>query len=144
MRTMDGYQYTFNGKGEYILVDAQDGDFILQARMAEPINTVDDAATSATVFTACSARQTGSTQVEMVMNQDGTDFSVTINGTQAVDKNSLLNGMVYCDFFKTLPRVQNLAPREQTVSKTFWKVVEPSASVECSTGFDFVVGFHGT
>ena len=35
--TLDGYQYTFNGNGEFILAETLDGLFILQGRMTEPV-----------------------------------------------------------------------------------------------------------
>ena len=34
--TLDGYPYTFNGKGEFILSETLEGSFILQGRMTEP------------------------------------------------------------------------------------------------------------
>ena len=34
--TLDGYQYTFNGKGEFILSETVDSSFTLQGRMTEP------------------------------------------------------------------------------------------------------------
>ncbi len=37
--TLDGYQYTFNGKGEFVLVEASDQSFILQGRMTEPVTS---------------------------------------------------------------------------------------------------------
>ncbi|XP_072046364.1 uncharacterized protein [Amphiura filiformis] len=91
MRTMDGYQYTFNGKGEYILAEVDDGLFVLQARMGEPLN-VTVGGEGATIFTGVAAMQTDSAQVEMVMNAEGTDFSVLLNGNTMIDKSSLLNG----------------------------------------------------
>ena len=89
---MDGYQYTFNGKGEYILADVDDGFFVLQGRMAEPLSVSSDDV-SATVFTGCGAMQRGSTMVEMIMNAEGTDFSVLLNGTEMIDKSALSTGI---------------------------------------------------
>ena len=34
--TLDGHQYTFNGKGEFVLAETLDGSFLLQGRMTEP------------------------------------------------------------------------------------------------------------
>ena len=37
-RTFDGKAYTFNGLGEYVLVDAMDGEFVIQIRTAVASN----------------------------------------------------------------------------------------------------------
>jgi len=36
--TLDGHKYTFNGKGEFTLVEILDNHFTLQARMVDIIN----------------------------------------------------------------------------------------------------------
>ena len=61
--TLDGYKYTFNGKGEFTLIETADNSFTLQARMVE----ADDAngtSVSATVFSAVVGRQIDSDTVQ--------------------------------------------------------------------------------
>ena len=62
MRTLDGYTYTFNGLGEYVLSDVDDGFFVLQGRMARAISEANDDI-NGTVIVACAAAQRGSTMV---------------------------------------------------------------------------------
>lgn len=61
MRTLDGYTYTFNGLGEYVLSNIDDGFFVLQGRMARALTETDDV--NGTVIVACAAYQRGSTMV---------------------------------------------------------------------------------
>ena len=53
---MDGLKYTFNGKGEFILIETEDGSFTMQGRM-EPAKTADNQNALGTVFTAIVAIQ---------------------------------------------------------------------------------------
>ena len=63
INTLDGRTYTFNGRGEYILVSLGE-EFELQAR-TEPMN----AYTTATQFTACAMRGPNrGTQIEVELN----------------------------------------------------------------------------
>jgi len=55
MVTLDGFKYTFNGKGEFTLVEHKDELFTLQARMEE-VQNLDGLAAQATVFTAIAAK----------------------------------------------------------------------------------------
>ena len=50
--TLDGHKYTFNGKGEFVLIETPDNSFTLQGRMTQ----LEDEALG-TVFTALVAHQ---------------------------------------------------------------------------------------
>ena len=60
-RTLDGRRYTFNGLGEYMMVDA-DGMFQLQGRTAIAGNS------TATIFSAFAAADNGSDERIQVIN----------------------------------------------------------------------------
>ena len=64
--TLDGKNYTFNGLGEYIMTDARDGFFQLQARtkLAKGDGT-------ATVFSAAAAKEGNSSVVQIELNDAG-------------------------------------------------------------------------
>ena len=49
--TLDGTQYTFNGYGEYIMVESINANFTIQGRM-EPFLNDQNTSVGATVFTA--------------------------------------------------------------------------------------------
>lgn len=68
MRTLDGYDYTFNGLGEYVLVtikseDSDEDLFQLQGRTERATNKETKDATKATVFNAFAAVFQNSTKV---------------------------------------------------------------------------------
>ena len=54
--TLDGLKYTFNGKGEFILIETEDDTFTVQGRM-EPAKDINDVSALGTVFTAIVAIQ---------------------------------------------------------------------------------------
>ena len=70
--TLDRHKYTFNGKGEFTLIETPDNSFTLQGRMEQALDS-DGNAAPGTVFTAIVAEQTGtvSKSVEFQVNVDG-------------------------------------------------------------------------
>ena len=62
--TLDGYKYTFNGKGEYIIIETSDNSFTLQARMEEALDK-DGSPAGATIFTAVVAKEKDSDAVQI-------------------------------------------------------------------------------
>ena len=72
--SLDGTQYTFNGHGEFILVQSIDGSLMIQARMTEPSSSSDSnetLASTGTVITAIVAKhdESDTVQFEVVNNQ---------------------------------------------------------------------------
>ena len=68
--TLDGHKYTFNGKGEFILIETDNGTFSLQGRMAEAINSFGQEA-GATVFTSLVLKEVDSDTVQVDLTPDG-------------------------------------------------------------------------
>lgn len=81
MVSLDGTPFTFNGKGEFTLIDTPDATFRLQARMiaAEDVNGL---SVNATVFSAIAARQSDSDTVQFEVSRRG--IRARVNG-QTVD-----------------------------------------------------------
>ena len=71
--TLDGYKYTFNGKGEFILVETTDEGFILQGRMVEQPRSNDSNQTisGGTVFGAFVAKVNNSDTVQLKSTNKG-------------------------------------------------------------------------
>ena len=70
--TLDGLKYTFNGQGEFILIETDDNSFTLQGRML-PASDVNGANAPGTVFTAIVAKdEVTDSSVEFQINQRGT------------------------------------------------------------------------
>ena len=65
--TLDHIKYTFNGKGEFTLIEAVDGSFTVQGRMVEATGN-DSNAVSATVFSAIAAKQSTSDTVQFQLS----------------------------------------------------------------------------
>ncbi len=62
--TLDGYQYTFNGKGEFVLVEASDQSFILQGRMTEPVTSA-NTMSGGTSFMALAMKLYGNPTIQL-------------------------------------------------------------------------------
>jgi hypothetical protein len=78
--TLDGKNYTFNGLGEYVMLDAKDGYFQLQAR-TKPAKGEG----TATVFSGAVAkeRNTSTVQVTLADNGKNVAFSFKTNFTNS-------------------------------------------------------------
>ena len=77
--TLDGLKYTFNGKGEFILVEDVSNKFILQGRMIQAINTAQNLSRG-TVFSAIVAKQNDSDPVQFEINEDEVTLDVLVDG----------------------------------------------------------------
>ena len=66
--TIDGRNYTFNGYGEYTMLDYDNGSFVVQARTGLLAGT-----TTATIFTAAAVKETNASTVEVRVKNGGTD-----------------------------------------------------------------------
>ena len=88
--TLDGYKYTFNGKGEFILVETMGEELILQGRMVETQtgNDSNHTVSSGTVFGAFVAKESDSDTVQIELNQEG--LVALVNG-ETVDFSMLLS-----------------------------------------------------
>ncbi len=82
MVTFDGHQYTFNGKGEYWLIQTRDSTFTLQGRML-PISTAQNTMSAATVYKAIVAKQNDSDTVQFEIIEN-CNFIAFINGEQII------------------------------------------------------------
>ena len=77
--TLDLHKYTFNGKGEFILIETNDNSFTVQGRMIEAMSSSNTVA-AATVFSAIVARQFDSDPVQIELYYD--ELIVLINGVE--------------------------------------------------------------
>ena len=77
--TLDLHKYTFNGKGEFILIETDDNSFTVQGRMIEAMSSSNTVA-AATVFSAIVARQFDSDPVQIELYYD--ELIVLINGVE--------------------------------------------------------------
>ena len=77
--TLDGKQYTFNGLGEYILLDANDGDFIIQIQTKQAVNQNGNAI-KATVISVMAMKQKDKPTIQVQLDDiDGIEVLVESN-----------------------------------------------------------------
>ena len=82
--TLDLHKYTFNGKGEFTLIEVEDGSFTIQGRMVEATGSDNDPIL-ATVFSAIAAKENSSDTIQFqltvfkgiiaLVNGEEVDFS---------------------------------------------------------------------
>ena len=75
--TLDGLKYTFNGRGEFVLLEHVDDIFVLQGRME---NIIGQMVISATVFSAIVGKQNDSDAVQFEINQQFNGIDVIVDG----------------------------------------------------------------
>lgn len=76
--TVDGHKYTFNGKGEFTLIETDGNVFALQGRMEQAVDP-DGSPALGTVFTAIVARHVNTmTSVQFEVKED--ELQVLVNG----------------------------------------------------------------
>ena len=73
--TLDGHRYTFNGKGEFVLIETDDRSFTVQGRMTE-VATDPGMLSTATVLSALVAKQIDSDTVQFEISRQGIDVLV--------------------------------------------------------------------
>jgi len=83
---LDGFNYTFNGVGEYTMVVTNSSEFVLQART----KVAQGGLNKATVFSAGVAKEVNTSKVE-VRVQSGGGLEMLIDGTLYTDLNTLKN-----------------------------------------------------
>ena len=80
--TLDGHKYTFNGKGEFILIQTDTNAFTLQGRMEQVLDNRGNSAPG-TVFTAIVARQMPfNTLVQFEIRRSDKTIHVLHNGEE--------------------------------------------------------------
>ncbi|KAK2181108.1 hypothetical protein NP493_410g01020 [Ridgeia piscesae] len=84
IRTLDGFQYTFNGLGEYTLIETTHGNFTLQGRTAKA-RDANGTETDATVFSAFAARDAESDTIHIEMTASKDDLAVFVQNENVTD-----------------------------------------------------------
>ena len=77
--TLDGYKYTFNGRGEFILIQTTDNSFSLQGRMV-PAEDNEGSLVQATVFSALAAKEEFSSTIQIQLTEDEQSLEMLVNG----------------------------------------------------------------
>ena len=78
--TLDGYKYTFNGLGEYHLIETPGRHFALQGRMEVPTGGTLPPGITATVFTAIVAKEVASDTIQIQLTADRQSLEMLMNG----------------------------------------------------------------
>ncbi|XP_013383336.2 uncharacterized protein LOC106153782 [Lingula anatina] len=89
-KTLDGLQYTFNGRGEYCLVDMANKTFLLQTRLEQAIPKGGGLA-NATIFSAFVAKDINSDKLQVQLTEDRQDMEIYV-GTTLVSPTLLSSG----------------------------------------------------
>ena len=106
--TLDGFRYTFNGKGEFSLIETQGNMFTLQGRMVQAVSGSGESSL-ATVFSAIVGKQNDSDSVQFTLNPEG-EIDIAVSGEQIS-----FDGMVEQSFVN----VAVMDRENNTISATF-------------------------
>ena len=83
--TLDLHKYTFNGYGEYVLVETVDNSFTLQGRMVEATtNSALNISSTGTIFSALAAEESHSDTVQLQLDRNA-DVYLLDDPLSAVD-----------------------------------------------------------
>ena len=63
--TLDGFKYTFNGRGEYTLIETTNNLFTLQGRMIQA-SGINESSVAASVFSAIVGKDNNSDTIQFV------------------------------------------------------------------------------
>ncbi|EDV29249.1 uncharacterized protein TRIADDRAFT_51362 [Trichoplax adhaerens] len=85
---MDGKQYTFNGLGEYQLLNLQNNYVDVQARTSQALINGTRSA-KATVFSAFAAKQNNSDVIQATLNDQNNGLDILVNGNIPLTLNDL-------------------------------------------------------
>ena len=77
--TLDGFKYTFNGLGEYLLIEVDSSSFTFQGRMVQATNPSGETV-GATVFSAIAMREGGSDTIQFQTGSFPGDPEALVNG----------------------------------------------------------------
>ena len=114
-KTLDGGNYTFNGLGEYVMIDAQNATFQLQARTG----LAQGNSTTATIFTAGAAKEENTSTIEVRVKEGGEGQSVwSYTTTNDLQKILYLQKKKYYATIGKI-RLSNSAARSQTIQIAF-------------------------
>ena len=86
LETLDKYSYTFNGRGEFIVIETLNNRFTLQGRMI-PAENIDQTESLGTAFSAVVAKEIISDTLEFRATTDG--IEVLINSQEIEFEGSL-------------------------------------------------------
>ena len=121
--TSDGLKYTFNGKGEFTLVETDDDSFTLQGRMEDSLSNTSGDSVPATVFSALVCKQNDSDTVQFQLSRRGID--TLVNG-EIID----LTSIPQRDFDGvTVLRISNSSVSALFTSNAYLEVKEDSGII---------------
>ena len=94
IQTLDGKSYTFNGIGEYTLIESNDNFFTLQGRTKRPyiMNTTELA--KGTVYTAFALSKNDSETVQITLSDTTNTVSIIVNKNSTYNDSNFANGNV--------------------------------------------------
>ncbi|KAK2161673.1 hypothetical protein NP493_1565g00035 [Ridgeia piscesae] len=123
IRTLDGFEYTFNGLGEYTLIETRHGEFTLQGRTAK-VRDENGQETDATVFSAFAARDRDSDTVHVEMTTSRRGLAILVENENVTD------------WFTSA----NTADFQEYICVSVTKTNSTQIEISYATGFSLTIG----